>query len=70
MDHVRGDPGVLAHLDRARGAHDADKQFELRRRAARRSLSEQGAEEVDLAVLDEVTAGARTCRDGERRVSK
>ncbi|WP_234336526.1 MULTISPECIES: Vms1/Ankzf1 family peptidyl-tRNA hydrolase [Streptomyces] len=51
-------PVVSVHLDTSRVAHDADKQIELRWRAARRSLSEQGAEEADLSVLDEVAGGA------------
>lgn len=51
-------PVVSVHLDTSRAAHDADKQIALRWRAARRSLSEQGAEEADLSVLDEVAGGA------------
>ncbi|MGP3941475.1 baeRF2 domain-containing protein [Streptomyces sp. 6N106] len=54
-----GDASVVSvHLDTSRGAHDADKQIELRRRGARRSLSEQGAPEADLAVLDDIVGGA------------
>lgn len=54
-----GDASVASvHLDTSRVTHDADKQIELRWRAARRSLSEQGAEEADLAVLDDVVGGA------------
>ncbi|MFH9223738.1 baeRF2 domain-containing protein [Streptomyces lydicus] len=45
-------------MNTSRGTHDADKQIELRWRAARRSLSEQGAAEADLAVLDDVVGGA------------
>ncbi|AXK31278.1 hypothetical protein DVA86_00070 [Streptomyces armeniacus] len=49
---------VSVHLDTSRVAHDADKQIELRWRAARRSLSRQGAQEADLAVLDDAVGGA------------
>ncbi|MBA0053964.1 hypothetical protein E0L36_24860 [Streptomyces sp. AJS327] len=48
---------VSVHLDTSRLTHDADKQIELRWRAARRALGEQGAEEVDLEVLDGVVGG-------------
>ncbi|MFF8373845.1 hypothetical protein ACF05W_34315 [Streptomyces lydicus] len=51
-------PVASVHLDTSRVTHDADKQIELRWRAARRSLSEQGADEADLAVLDDVVGGA------------
>jgi hypothetical protein len=50
-------PVASVHLDTSRSAHDADKQIELRWRAARRSLSEQGADEETLAALDEVVGG-------------
>ncbi|MFH9126333.1 hypothetical protein ACH4KC_02775 [Streptomyces griseoaurantiacus] len=50
-------PVVSVHLDTTRAAHDADKQIELRWRAARRSLAEQGAAEADLAVLDGAVGG-------------
>ncbi|MEW2435088.1 hypothetical protein AB0952_13040 [Streptomyces caniferus] len=49
---------VSVHLDTSRVTHDADKQIELRWRAARRSLDEQGADEADLAVLDDAVGGA------------
>ncbi|WP_245833902.1 Vms1/Ankzf1 family peptidyl-tRNA hydrolase [Streptomyces aidingensis] len=45
------------HLDTSRSAHDADKQIELRWRAARRSLAGQGADEETLAALDQVVGG-------------
>ncbi|BBJ47171.1 hypothetical protein SSPO_098890 [Streptomyces antimycoticus] len=62
-----GDASVVSvHLDTSRGAHDADKQIELRRRAARRSLSEQGAQETDLAVLDDIVGGPGTARPAGR----
>ncbi|KAF4408398.1 MULTISPECIES: Vms1/Ankzf1 family peptidyl-tRNA hydrolase [Streptomyces] len=50
-------PVVSVHLDTTRTTHDADKQIELRRRAARRSLGEQGADEETLRVLDDVIGG-------------
>jgi hypothetical protein len=53
-----GDASVVSvHLDTSRVAHDSDKQIELRWRTARRSLLQQGAEESDLAVLDDLVGG-------------
>ncbi|MFF5900630.1 Vms1/Ankzf1 family peptidyl-tRNA hydrolase [Streptomyces argenteolus] len=50
-------PVVSVYLDTTRAAHDAEKQIELRWRAARRSLAEQGAEEETLRLLDGVVGG-------------
>ncbi|WP_448320279.1 baeRF2 domain-containing protein [Streptomyces sp. CO7] len=50
-------PVASVHLDTTRSSHDAEKQIELRWRAARRSLAEQGADEETLAALDEVVGG-------------
>ncbi|MFF7177498.1 Vms1/Ankzf1 family peptidyl-tRNA hydrolase [Streptomyces sp. NPDC008121] len=50
-------PVVSVHLDTSRSAHDADKQIELRRRAALRSLEEQGADPATLEALAGVIGG-------------
>ncbi|MFI9193621.1 Vms1/Ankzf1 family peptidyl-tRNA hydrolase [Streptomyces californicus] len=50
-------PVVSVYLDTTRSAHDADKQLELRWRAARGSLADQGADEEDLRLLDGVVGG-------------
>lgn len=47
------------HLDTSRGPIDADKQIELRWKAARRSLGEQGAAAETLAAVDDVVGGAK-----------
>lgn len=53
-----GDEAVASvHLDTSRDVHDADKQIELRRRAARCSPADQGADEATLAALDEAVGG-------------
>lgn len=52
------DAVASVHLDTGRGAVDSDKQIELRWRAARRSLTEQGAPEPTLAAMDAVVGGA------------
>lgn len=50
-------PVASVHLDTTRSAHDAGKQIELRRRAALRSLGDQGADQATLAVLGEAVGG-------------
>ncbi|MEV5551351.1 hypothetical protein AB0L35_35380 [Streptomyces sp. NPDC052309] len=52
------EPVASVHLDTSRGVHDADKQIELRLRAACRSLADQGADEATLAALEEAAGGA------------
>lgn len=52
------EPVASVHLDTSRDVHDADKQIELRWRAARRSLAEQGADEATLDALEEAAGGA------------
>jgi hypothetical protein len=47
------------HLDTSRGAVDSDKQIELRWKAARRSLAEQGAPAETLEAVDEVVGGEK-----------
>ncbi|WP_406690221.1 Vms1/Ankzf1 family peptidyl-tRNA hydrolase [Saccharopolyspora sp. ID03-671] len=55
-----GDGDVASvHLDTSRGTADSDKQIELRWRAARSALAEQGADADALAALDGVVGGAR-----------
>ncbi|MGI5467205.1 hypothetical protein [Streptomyces sp. CA-132043] len=52
-----GSAVASVHLDTTREAHDSGKQIELRWRAARRLLAEQGADEKTLTVLDEAVGG-------------
>ncbi|PRI12071.1 Vms1/Ankzf1 family peptidyl-tRNA hydrolase [Leucobacter massiliensis] len=50
-------PVATVYLDTSRDSHDAARRIEVRWRSLRRSLSEQGAEEVTLAALDEAVGG-------------
>lgn len=51
-------PVASVHLDTSRGEFDSEKKIELRWKAARRSLTEQGAAEETLVAMDEAVGGA------------
>lgn len=52
-------PVASVHLDTGRGEVDSEKKIELRWKAARRSLAEQGAAEGTLVAMDKVVGGAK-----------